>query len=134
MNTLNKTFAALAIALVASNAYASPRYPDPLGGQSAGAEPTQSVPNLAPKESSLDFTFESLSTPEGVEALKNKARATAREVCYLNSSQEDESLEVASAKRKCYNRAVKSAMESIDKLVLAANEQKATNNVAYSNR
>lgn len=134
MNTFTKAFVTLAVAFTASTAYATPRYPDPLGGQNAGAESARGVPNFAPKESSLDFTLEALSTPEGVEALKNKIRATAREVCYLNKSQEDESLEVASAKKKCYNRAIKTAMESVDKLVIAANEQKATNTIAYANR
>lgn len=122
MNTFIKTIATLAIVLSASSANASSRYPDALGGQDAGVT-KQAVPNFAPKESSLDFTFEALSTPEGVEALKNKIRATAREVCYLNVSQEDESLEAASAKRKCYNRAIKTAMESVDKLVMAANSK-----------
>ena len=121
MNTF-KIIATLAVALTATTTYASPRYPDPLGRQTVEST-KQAVPNFAPKESSLDFTFEALSTPEGVEALKNKIRATAREVCYLNVSQEDESLEAASAKRKCYNRAIKTAMESVDKLVMAANSK-----------
>ena len=122
MKIFTRTIATLTIALVASNAHASTRYPDQLGGQEAGAT-AQSVPNFAPKESSLDFTIAALSTPEGVEALKNKIRATAREVCYLNNGQEDESLEAASVKRKCYNRAIKTAMASVDKLVAIANSQ-----------
>lgn len=125
MNTFIKTVATLSIALVASTAYASsslPRRPDPLGGQTSVATP-ESQPVFTPKESSLNFTFAELSTPEGVEALKNRVRAAARENCYLNSSQENESLEAASAKRKCYNRATKSAMASIDKLVAIAKTQ-----------
>lgn len=127
MNTFIKTIAALSVALTASTAYASssslPRRPDPLGGQTAVATP-EPAPNFAPKESSLDFTLEALSTPEGVEALKNKIRATASEVCYLNSSVGEDNLEAVAAKRKCYNRAIKTAMASVDKLVAMANAQK----------
>lgn len=130
MTTFTKTFAALAIALSASTAYASSRsetrYPDPLGGQGAGAT-AQSAANFTPKESSLDFTLEDISTPEGIATLTKKIRVAAKKMCYANDQGGDESLEAASQRKKCFNKAVKTAMASVDQMVavVAANQNNA---------
>jgi UrcA family protein len=126
MNTFTKTFATLAMVLAASTVSATPRNPDLLGGQTAG-ETRQGTSNFTPKESSLAFTLEDISTPQGLATLTKKIRAAANKMCYANDQGGDESLEVASQRKKCFNKAVKTAMASVEQMVavVAANKNDA---------
>jgi UrcA family protein len=128
MNTFTKTFAVLAIALSASAAYAgprdAPRYADGLSNATGSSSVTGSGLSFVPKESSLAFTLEDISTPEGIATLTKKIRVAANKMCYASDQGGDESLEVASKRKKCFNTAVKTAMASVDQMVavVAANK------------